>query len=160
MKIGVISDTHGRLPAQVFDIFADVQVILHAGDVQDDRILDELESITTTHAVSGNVDGPPSKRRPQVFSGKFGQLTVCMTHGHLFRTDDYTREAVELFRPQAPDIIVHGHTHVAKNETCEGVIVLNPGAVTRPRKFEVPSVALILLTPGGTLDAIEFKPLR
>ena len=55
-KLGIISDTHGRLPDAVFDAFADVDTIIHAGDICAESVLWELESIAKTIAVLGNCD--------------------------------------------------------------------------------------------------------
>ena len=55
MRIGVLSDTHGYLNPKIFDLFADVDLILHAGDIGDDRVLTDLEQFAPTRAVSGNV---------------------------------------------------------------------------------------------------------
>ena len=67
MRIGVISDTHGLLRPEVFDVFARVDHILHAGDVGPEGILDELEAIAPVTAVYGNTDGWALRSRlPQV----------------------------------------------------------------------------------------------
>ena len=55
-KLGIISDTHGRVPDAVFDAFADVDAIIHAGDICAESVLWELESIAKTIAVLGNCD--------------------------------------------------------------------------------------------------------
>ena len=67
MRIGVISDTHGLLRPEVFEVFDRVDYILHAGDVGPESILDELATIAPVTAVYGNTDGWALRRRlPQV----------------------------------------------------------------------------------------------
>jgi uncharacterized protein len=151
VRIGLISDSHGYLPGKVFDVFADVQVILHAGDIVGDHILDELESIAPVYAVSGNMDGSPNKRRPQTFCGEFAGVKVCMTHGHLIDPGDYNASALQLFAGEAPRIIVHGHSHRAKHEKVGEVSIINPGAACKPRFRDVPSVAIIEIQPDGEI---------
>jgi putative phosphoesterase len=56
MKIGVVSDTHGFFDARLEELLADVELILHAGDVGNLEVLDELERIAPVRAVKGNVD--------------------------------------------------------------------------------------------------------
>ncbi|MEK6698468.1 MAG: metallophosphoesterase family protein, partial [Nitrospirota bacterium] len=61
MKVGVLSDTHipvtvKSLPPAIFDIFKDVDLILHAGDVVELSVLDELRAIAPVEAVAGNMD--------------------------------------------------------------------------------------------------------
>lgn len=147
MRIGVISDTHGYLDGYVFHAFAEVQVILHAGDVGEDRILDELEEIAPVRAVSGNVDFGQTARRPLTWSGELGGVKICMTHGHLLDARHYNSSALEFFAGQNPQIVIHGHSHIAKHETENGISFLNPGAACRPRFNEVPSLAIIEIAP-------------
>src|SRR5436190_12014531 len=109
MRIGIISDTHGFLDSRIYHLFNDVQQILHAGDVGDDRILDELETIAAVNAVSGNVDGTPTKRRPLRWCGNISGLQICMTHGHLLDISDYNHSALKLFEAEKPQVIIHGH---------------------------------------------------
>lgn len=152
MRIGVISDTHGYLDGYIFHIFDGVQQILHAGDVGEDRILDELEEIAPVHAVSGNVDYGVSKRRPLKWCGEIGGVKICMTHGHLLDAAKYNQSAVEFFKGENPQIIIHGHSHIGKHEKEDGVTILNPGAAGRPRFRDVPSVAIIDIHPDKSFE--------
>lgn len=155
MRIGVISDTHGQLDGRVFDRFAGVDLILHAGDLGDDRVLDDLEAIATVHAVSGNVDGTPVARRPLTWHGAPGGLTIAMTHGHLLpgRGGDLDAGLRAAFAhlPAVPRLFVHGHTHKARFETVAGVSYLNPGAACRPRfgATDAPGLAIVEIEPRG-----------
>ncbi|HMC82257.1 MAG TPA: metallophosphoesterase family protein, partial [Candidatus Polarisedimenticolia bacterium] len=63
MRIGVISDTHGRLDSQVLEEFRSVARILHAGDVGSEEVLLELSAVAQVIAVRGNVDGFPLTTR-------------------------------------------------------------------------------------------------
>ena len=159
MRLGVISDTHGRLHGRVFEVFEGVDHILHAGDIGDDAVLDDLETIAAVSAVSGNMDGMPTKRRPLKFVGEFAGLRIGMTHGHLLDAADYNRSALQLFQSEKPQVIIHGHTHRAKNQTQEGVAILNPGAAWRPRSGRYPTVAIMEIgSPGGfVFKVIELK---
>ena len=56
MLVGVISDTHGYMDPRALLQLQGVDHILHAGDIGDDRIIVELESIATVTTVRGNVD--------------------------------------------------------------------------------------------------------
>jgi putative phosphoesterase len=150
MRIGLISDTHGFLHGKVFDLFADTQYILHAGDIGDDRILDELETIAPVFAVSGNVDGAPTTRRPLTYTGELAGVRIAMTHGHLLDPRDYNESATEMFRDYKPRIIIHGHSHRARNDMHEDINIINPGAACKPRFRDVPSVAILEIEPRGT----------
>lgn len=152
MKIGVISDTHGYLDGYVFHAFAEVQQILHAGDIVEDRILDELEEIAPVIAVSGNCDFGVTARRPLKWCGEVAGVKICMTHGHLLNPSDYNESALEFFASENPQIIVHGHTHVARHDKHEGVTILNPGAAGKPRFRDVPSIAIIEIRPDRSFE--------
>lgn len=150
-RIGVISDTHGFLSPQVFEIFAGVDLILHSGDVENDDILAELETIAPVQAVGGNVDYPPNpKMRPdeRVVVTPIGK--IAMTHGHLENAPTTDREQmVKHFAAHEPIAVIYGHTHKAKLELINGVSVFNPGAAGRPRLGASPSVGMIVTKPGG-----------
>jgi putative phosphoesterase len=152
VRIGVISDTHGYLDGFVFHAFADVQQILHAGDVGEDRILDELEEIAPVIAVSGNVDFGVTPRRPHKWCGDLAGVRICMTHGHLLDARDYNKSALEFFAGENPQIIIHGHSHIARHDKYEGISFLNPGAACRPRFRDVPSVAIIEVRPDKSFE--------
>ena len=82
MKIGIISDTHGLLRAQVFDVFQGVEHILHAGDVGDPDILTELAAIAPVTAVWGNVDGMDLRARiPEIARLELGGVRIVILHG-------------------------------------------------------------------------------
>lgn len=158
MRIGVISDTHDYLDGYVFHAFADVQQILHAGDIGEERILDELEEISPVFAVSGNCDFGVTARRPQKWCGELGGVKICMTHGHLLDTRNYNDSALEFFAGEDPQIIIHGHSHVARHDRYQGVSFLNPGAAGRPRFRDVPSVAVIEIRPDRSFE-ITFQEI-
>jgi putative phosphoesterase len=158
LTIGVISDTHGVLASPIFDIFANVDHILHAGDVQELRILDELEEIAPVNAVCGNVDFGPTQRLPEKWCGTFAGVKICMTHGHLLDPSRYNESAVKMFAGENPAIIIHGHSHKAKHETLGKTSILNPGAACRPRFRDTPSVAMIFIKPGANFH-IEFREI-
>ena len=57
ITVGVISDTHGLLRKDVFQVFKNADYILHAGDVGNQAILDELKKLAPLTVVRGNMDG-------------------------------------------------------------------------------------------------------
>lgn len=146
MKVGLISDTHGRLRAEVFDVFAGVAVILHAGDVGPLDIIIELESIAPVHAVLGNTDMLALK--PRVRDEVELELeghAVVVVHGHQFGSPapGSLRHAYP-----AADVIVYGHTHRQRVDWVDDCLIVNPGAAG-PARFELkPSVAILTLRAG------------
>ena len=105
--IGLISDTHGMVRASVHGALAGVELILHAGDVGGDEILDELELIAPVLAVRGNTDGPGNPRLAESIERTIGGVRVHLSHGHELGSP--TPE--KLLERYAADVIVYGHTH-------------------------------------------------
>ena len=146
--IGLIADTHGLWRPQIAEIFAAVDLIVHAGDVGGHEILRHLSAIAPTEAVSGNVDDRFDPELPRERSLPVGELTLHVSHG-----DELGRPTAErLLTRYAADILVYGHTHQAQVvRDGRGRLVVNPGAAG-PRRFNLePSVALLTVT-GRTAD--------
>jgi putative phosphoesterase len=137
--IGLISDTHGLVRPDVHTALAGVEMILHAGDVGDQEVLDELNMIATVHAVRGNTDGHELDL-PDFLEFTVGGLIVHLSHGH-----EVGRPGPENLTTAYPgaDVIVYGHTHRQRIDQVGGKIVVNPGAAGA-RRFDLePSVALL-----------------
>jgi putative phosphoesterase len=130
MRLGVIADTHGLLRPEVFDTFAQVDHIVHAGDLGSLDLLSELEALAPVTAVFGNTDG----------------FDIVVTHGDQLGSP--TPEKLNAAFPQA-QIIVYGHTHRPLLTIVDVVVtVMNPGSAG-PRRFKLaPSVGILELEPG------------
>jgi len=158
MRVGVLSDTHvptaaRSLPQAVFEIFKNVDLILHAGDILDLSVLDELRTIAPVEAVAGNMDDSevhlklPSKKIILL-----GTFKVGLIHGK-YKIDVQR----EMIRQEFDDIdlIVYGHSHTPFWGKVHGVYFLNPGSPTDKRHAPYNSVAL--LEVGDELKAEIIK---
>ena len=147
MRLGIISDTHGKLPPQVFDVFSEVEHILHAGDVGSPDLLVELEALAPVTAVFGNMDGFGVRGRcPQVAKCELDGFFVVVTHG-----DQFGMPTPQLLHHAFPDaeIIVYGHTHKPLLELVDKTVtVMNPGSVGRPSHNARPTVGIMELEAG------------
>jgi putative phosphoesterase len=153
--IGLISDTHGQLRAGVHTALAGVELILHAGDVGGDDILDELALIAPVHAVYGNTDTPGNPRLSAQIVREIGGLVIQVQHGH--ESGRLTADAL-LERFNA-DVLVYGHTHRQSVTRREGRLVINPGAAG-PRRFHLmPSVARLTIRDGEAEVEIVSLPV-
>lgn len=142
--IGVISDTHGLLRPDVHDALAGVELILHAGDVGGDEILDELTLIAPVHAVYGNTDAPGQPRLREAIDVTVGGVSIHVSHGHELGSP----VPATLLERYAAAVVVYGHTHRPLIARADGRLVLNPGAAG-PRRFDlVPSVARLTIADG------------
>jgi uncharacterized protein len=154
MKIGVLSDTHiptaaPALPSVVFEIFKDVDLILHAGDIVDLSVLDELRVLAPVEAVAGNMDDLRAHQSlPHKKILNLGKFRAGLIHGK-WKLD----EQKEMIRKEFNDIdlIVYGHSHEPFWGKMFGVMFLNPGSPTDKRYAPYNSVAI--LTAGDELHA-------
>ncbi len=153
VRIGLISDTHGRMRPEVFPALAGVLRILHAGDVGGEDILTELEAIAPVTAVYGNTDGWPLRRRlPEVAEVQEAGRRIVVVHGH--NPGAPTPARLVSAHPDA-DILVYGHTHQARVEQVGRTLVVNPGAAG-PARFKLkPTVALLVLGEDVNVEVLE-----
>jgi putative phosphoesterase len=142
--VGLIADTHGLVRPDVHEALAGVELILHAGDVGGDDVLDELGTIAPVLAVNGNTDPPGHPRLLPSIERTIGGVSVHVSHGHEVGSPTPDK----LFRRYAADVLVYGHTH-RQLVTRAGVRwAVNPGAAG-PRRFDLqPSVARLTIENG------------
>lgn len=142
--VGLISDTHGQLRPGVHDALRGVELILHAGDVGGDDILDELSLIAPVEAVYGNTDVPGNPRLSAQIVREIDGVVIQVQHGH--ESGRLTADA--LLERFTADVLIYGHTHKQSVTRREGRLVINPGAAG-PRRFHLmPSVARLTIRDG------------
>ena len=138
LRIFILADTHDKAPANLESLAAGADEIWHLGDVCAPSILQMIETF-----------GPPVT----VVRGN------CDSNSDWPLTRDLNRNGIR-FRlvhippddpPENVDVVLHGHTHVPRNEVVEGVRFLNPGCVTRPNRGAPPSVAFLEIAADGEL---------
>jgi uncharacterized protein len=151
--IGLISDTHGLLRADVHGALAGVELILHAGDVGGDEILDELALIAPVLAVFGNTDATIDPRLRASIERTIGGVSIHVSHGHELGSPT----PAKLLERYPADVIVYGHTHQQLVTRAGGRLVVNPGAAGARRFKLEPSVAR--LTIAGGRAEVELVPL-
>ncbi|HEV8265124.1 MAG TPA: metallophosphoesterase family protein, partial [Gemmatimonadales bacterium] len=147
MRLGVISDTHGMLRSEVFDVFRDVDHILHGGDIGEWGLVVELQALAPVTAVYGNTDGAEVRSRlPRVAEVELEGFRVVVTHGDQLGSP--TPAKLHEAFPGA-EIIVYGHTHKPLLELVDKTItVMNPGGAGAPRFGMPPSVGILELEAG------------
>ncbi len=191
LTVGVLSDTHlpyrlSELPSRVVDIFAGVDLILHAGDVDEVDFLQSLKEIAPLYAVRGNIHlGDRSwggRELPVEIRLTLLNYQVALTHGHrpgaagwLFKARDVLLSKVgrtgqaklnaEISHrlsglyPDA-DVVIFGHTHKAYVQQIAGTLFFNPGAVASAWR-EQASVGLLHLEKDGIkAEIIPLHPER
>ena len=143
LRIGVVSDTHGRLHERVLELFAGVDRILHAGDVGSEDVLGHLDAVAPVSAVRGNMDHyAGAGRLPEELRLEIEGLAVVVVHdgARWLRSHDPVAEAV--------DVLVTGHTHRPVVESFDGYLHLNPGSASRAGAGGTRTVALLEVGDG------------
>ncbi len=146
MLIGVISDTHipervDKIPKTVFEIFDNVDMILHAGDLVSIKVVDQLKKLAPTIYVQGNMDryyGLDLPKRNVVTVDKF---KIGLDHGEVYPRGD-TQQLKYIALEMDVDVLITGHTHWAFINEVDKILLLNPGSPTVPRMSD-PTVMLL-----------------
>lgn len=157
MMIGIISDTHipirtQSIPEKVFEVFKDVDMILHCGDIEVMSVIEELEKIAPVTAVHGNCDPYIGLNTHEVIEVE--DVKIGLTHGVVYPKGD-TQQLYYLAKELDVDILVSGHTHRPLIQQEADVLLLNPGSATQPRLSE-PSVMLLEIN-GNEVNANVVK---
>jgi putative phosphoesterase len=138
MKIFVLADTHNRLPANLEALARDADEIWHLGDVCDQAILETIENFgPPVTIVRGNCDSNMEWRL----------VADLERNGVRFRLVHIPPDRA----PANVDVLLHGHTHVPRDQMFGGVRFLNPGCVTRPNRGAPPSVAWLEIAADGKI---------
>jgi putative phosphoesterase len=157
MRIGVVSDTHipmraKQLPPALFTLFDGVELILHAGDLVDEKVLTELGAIAPVEAVAGNMDDFVLYNRlgtKKVISA--AGYRIGLIHGNLGSNRMKTpQRSLEAFAGQNVDCVVFGHSHQPYLERVGSVLLFNPGSPTDRRRE--PRHSCGILTLGKTIE--------
>jgi putative phosphoesterase len=161
IRIGVMSDTHiprksKRLPQELLDGIKGVDLIIHAGDINKDYVIYELEEIAPVEAVAGNTDdeyiwGMLGRRKIITV----GQHKIGIIHGD--GTSGSTMERVKkAFQGCDITCVVFGHSHIPLLEEYEGVLYLNPGSPTDKRRQSNFSYGIITIDSANITAQINY----
>jgi uncharacterized protein len=135
LRVFVLADTHNKFPEKLSILAKDADEIWHLGDVCAERILDELRAIgPLVTVVRGNCDS----------NSEWPLVVDLVRDGLKFRLQHIPPDVP----PEDVDVVLHGHTHVPRNEKRGGVLFLNPGCVTRPNRGSAASVAWLEIVDG------------
>lgn len=162
LRIGILSDTHGTVPEQVYTFFKDCDELWHAGDIGS-GVLETLREFKPVVAVFGNTDGWDlrySVPETQLFCRE--GMKIIMTHiggwpGH------YERRLLPLFESEKPDIFVAGHSHILRvmYDDKYNLLHINPGAAGRQGFHKVGTlVRLVLDGKPKDLEICEFDKFK
>lgn len=143
--IGIISDTHGLVRPEALKALEGVEMILHAGDVGNQEVLDKLNEIAPVVAVRGNNDkGEWARSLPEWEVVEAGDVSIYMLHD--VKEIDISPSGGG-FR-----VVVSGHSHKPSVTEERGVLYVNPGSAG-PRRFTLPISVAHLHVRGAEVQA-------
>ena len=150
-KIGVISDTHGLVRKSVLKSFKSVDLIVHAGDVGEPKVLDTLQTVAKVHPVRGNVDvGKWTNNLPLTEVVEVGQVYLYVLHD---------LGSLELDPAAAGfNAVISGHSHIPKIKKVDDILYLNPGSAG-PKRFDY-HISIAFLYIKGTSIETEIVELK
>lgn len=158
-RIGIMSDTHGKIPHQVYSFFEECDELWHAGDIGN-GVFEELRAFKPTMAVFGNTDNWDLRNvLPETRLFQREGLKILMTHiggwpGH------YERRIIPLLENEKPDIFVAGHSHILRvmYDKSYNLLHINPGAAGQQGIHTKSTLVRLVLdgTPKN-LEICEFE---
>jgi uncharacterized protein len=151
IRVGLISDTHGLLRPEARKFLQGSDCIVHAGDIGNPGILEELSAIAPVTAVRGNNDrGSWAEQLPETEFLRVGEVFVYVIHDIAELDIDPTAAGVR--------VVVSGHSHKPVVDERDGVHYVNPGSAG-PRRFKLP-IAVGELTVTGRLVSARTVELQ
>lgn len=144
VTVGIISDTHGLLRNEAVDALQGADLIIHAGDIGNPAIINELGDLAPVVAVRGNMDNDD-------WAYNFRRTEIVEKNNILFYViHDIGRMDLD---PAVSDIrvVVSGHSHRPSTGRHKGVLYINPGSAG-PRRFKLPVSVALLHINGQSLD--------
>jgi putative phosphoesterase len=166
MNVGILSDTHCHLDERILDAMQECNVIVHAGDIGNQNILERLQiKKRKIVAVRGNNDEPrkwPRHQHAFLHALPFEQTLelpggdLVVVHGHKQRSAAHRHQQLRARYPWAR-AIVYGHSHRLVLDQAQEPWVLNPGAAGKARTYGGPSCILLHINrTGWQVKSIRF----
>lgn len=150
-KIILLSDTHDRnnfLNDRIICKFKDFDHIIHAGDYISVGIVSQLESIKDFYGVAGNCDswGVFNKLgRKKIIKVEGLSIGICHGDGYRFSALENSKR---IFKKDNVDIVVFGHSHVPNITEEKGIVYMNPGSTSFPRRGNNKTFGVITIDNG------------
>ena len=134
MRIVVLADTHvhmlEHLSKKIINAISTVDLIIHAGDFTDVKLLEELKRLREVKAVQGNMDSMGIKTLlPVKEIVEVNNKLIGITHGSGSPWGIEGR-VKKIFESNPIDVIVYGHSHRSQNTVVDGILFFNPGKAT------------------------------
>ena len=143
MRVGILSDTHGLLRQEVIDGLKGVDMIIHAGDIDDQSVVDQLKDLSSSlTVVRGNADKEWAEQIPQ-------EAWLEILGNKLFVIHNKGKISCDV---GDADIIIYGHTHKYSLVNKDGQIWFNPGCCGKRKKDQKVSFAILEVRGKNDFD--------
>lgn len=163
-KIGLLSDTHGYVPARLLELFGECDEIWHAGDWGPIAVYDTLQLLKKPiRGVYGNIDGPPLRgmfKKNERFLCEGVDVLITHIGGYPGR---YSLDIKQEIKQNPPQLFICGHSHILKvmrDPKSNNLLHINPGAAGNHGFHKVKTAVRFSLDKGSisNLEVIEFGP--
>ncbi len=166
-RIGLLSDTHipvdaKVVPGQIKEVFHDVDLILHAGDIYETSVLDELELIAPVLAAEGDDDDydvTSDKRVKKKHTLTVDGVNISITHSEpglgpwsVFPDPKENLEEAIFKYNSVAEILLFGHSHRPKVQNRGNFLFVNPGSPTFPYYVHRPGTVALLTVSSGEVE--------
>lgn len=139
MKLAILSDTHGLLRPEVISYLENADAIVHGGDINTQKIVDQLRSYAPVYIVRGNNDKQWAEAIPHDLTFSLGGVNFYMVHNK----KEIPADLGDV------DIVIFGHSHKYVQEERDGVLFLNPGSCGPRRFHQEITMALMEIEDGN-----------
>ncbi|WP_027814983.1 metallophosphoesterase family protein [Paraburkholderia bannensis] len=151
LRVALVSDTHNLVRPELLSFVQGCDAIIHAGDICDPHVLDQLDRVAPLTAVRGNNDrGAWAEALPVQTVVEIGGIAIVVVHELPDLRGDPASQGVAL--------VVSGHSHKPVQEMRDGVLYVNPGSAG-PRRFKLPITAAMLTIGNGAALFVEHTTL-
>lgn len=160
-RFAVVSDTHSKPHPATHERLSELRpdVILHAGDIGDLSVLDELSRVAPVHAVRGNIDAQvshvPDQILVELMRGDVMKFRILLLHIAVYGPK-LRAEVARVAVKERVTLVVCGHSHLPFIGRDRGLGIFNPGSIG-PRRFQLPIVfgAIDIAPDGARLRHID-----
>ena len=142
-RVAVLSDTHGLLRPEVIQIVTGCDAIIHGGDINNQKILDQLSALAPLYVVRGNNDKEWAEHLPESIAIQIEDCVLFVVHNKKFIPSEL----------HGIDAVIFGHSHKYAEQMIDGRLWLNPGSCGK-RRFDQ-EITLAILTINGKELSVE-----
>jgi uncharacterized protein len=147
MEILVLSDSHGNTSKfnRVIDKHPNIEYVIHLGDYGNDiSFINMVRPAFITEAVQGNTDTKrifPNEKLLQLVGKR-----IFIAHGHNYGVKKEMTSLIAKGREEKADVVLFGHTHEPKIQMTDGIWLINPGSISKPKILMKPTYAILELS--------------